>query len=58
MEKAYVATIPVERGDEDLHVYMQELGQRIYGDSCEDFRIWADRALSVDGNLCTCQLVK
>jgi hypothetical protein len=58
MEKAYMATIPIECGDEDLNAYMQELGQRVYGTLREDFRIWADRSLSVDGDPCTCQVVK
>jgi hypothetical protein len=58
MEKAYLATIPVEYGDEDLHLYMQELGQRVYGTLRADFRVWADRSLSVGGTTCTCQAVK
>jgi hypothetical protein len=58
MEKAYLATIPVECGDEDLNVYMQELGHRVYGTLQEDFSVWADRSLSVDGDPCACQVVK
>jgi hypothetical protein len=58
MEKAYLATILAEFGDEDLHAYMQELGQRAYGTLRENFRIWADRALPVDGKACTCQAAK
>jgi hypothetical protein len=48
MEKAYLDTIPIECGNEELHACMQELGQRVYATLGEDFRIWADRALSVD----------
>jgi hypothetical protein len=58
MEKAYLATIPVECGDEDLHVHMLELGQRAYGCLREDFRIWADRDLPIEGKACACQVVK
>jgi hypothetical protein len=59
MEKAYMATIPIECGDEDLHIYMQELGQRVYGILQEDFRIWADHAPLIDGQVpCSCQVVK
>jgi hypothetical protein len=48
MEKAYLDTIPVECGDEELHIHMQELGQQVYGTLGEDFKIWADRTLSID----------
>lgn len=45
MEKAYLDTIPVEFGKEDLHIRMQELGQRVYSTLHEDFRNWARRTL-------------
>jgi hypothetical protein len=48
MEQAYLNTIPVECGDEELHACMQELGQRVYNALGEDFRTWAARALSVN----------
>jgi hypothetical protein len=47
VEKAYLDTIPIEGGDEELHVRMQELGQRVYGALGEDFRIWADREVAI-----------
>jgi hypothetical protein len=46
MEKAYLDTIPIECGDEDLHVYMQELGQHVYRALHKDFRIWSYRELA------------
>jgi hypothetical protein len=46
MEKAYLDTIPVECDDEELHVYMQGLGQQVYRALREDFRIWAYRELT------------
>jgi hypothetical protein len=48
LEKAYLDTIPVDCGDEDLHVYMQLLGQRAYVDMREDFKLWAYRTIPVD----------
>jgi hypothetical protein len=50
MEKAYLDTIPIEWWDEELHAYMQELGQQFYATLSEDFRTWADRTLD---DVCT-----
>ena len=43
LEEVYLETIPVDSGHEDLHIYMQELGDNVRQTLREDFRVWAYR---------------
>jgi transcriptional regulator with XRE-family HTH domain len=43
LEEVYLATIPADAGHEDLHIYMQDLGDYVRATLTDDFNIWAYR---------------
>jgi hypothetical protein len=43
LEAAYLDTVPIDAGCEDVHVVLQDLGERVHDALGEDFQAWARR---------------
>jgi hypothetical protein len=47
LEAAYLATVPIEGGYEDVHIFLQDLGERVHDALGEDFHAWARQEVPV-----------
>jgi hypothetical protein len=48
LEEAYLRTIPIEYGHEEVHFYMQDLGELVRDALRESFRTWVGHEVSDD----------